>query len=93
MDCTTADEKYIVSLMNIAATQIKDRVENLGNFADIKSIECFETYSGIAENMHIKFTISEEETSGNCLTCDNSSPKIEDYDYAELTKLSVYETE
>lgn len=93
IDHSSLDEDKIVLLMNQISAQIEGCVDNLGSFADIKSIECYETYSGIAESTHIKFTTRQLEAYGNSLTFIPSSNKIEDYDYAELTKFKVQEDE
>ena len=52
---------------------------------DIKSVEHFDTYSGIAEHAHIKFTIERLEQPGNSLLADSSSTNIDDYEFTELT--------
>lgn len=81
----------VAGWMNAVSAQIDACPDNLGSFADIVSIEHFETYRCLAENTHIKFTVQQKEQPKNALIGDDSSTRIEDYDYAELTKTKVSE--
>lgn len=92
-DQKTTSEDIIAAQMNAASLQIEECLDNLGSFADIVSIEHFETYSIIAENQHIYFTTQFYEKPGNYIQGDFSSCRIEDYNYNELTKLNVSENE
>lgn len=93
IDHITAEEEQIVVLMNFVATKINNCVQSLGTIAEIKSIEHFETYTGVAENSHIKFITKASSLPGNTLKSDGSSIRISDYDYAELTKVKIHEDE
>lgn len=84
-DHKTNDKAIIEEQLNILSHQIDGCVDNLGAFVDVVSIEHFETYSALAENVHIKFTVHEDEAYGNYLRPDRSSYQVEDYDYHELT--------
>lgn len=77
-------EDYI-SLLNLISSQLEGCLRNLGSYVDIKSVEHFDTYSGIAEHAHIKFTIERLEQPGNSLLADSSSTNIDDYEFTELT--------
>ena len=77
-------EDYI-GLLNQISSQLEGCLRNLGSYVDIKSVEHFDTYSGIAEHAHIKFTIERLEQPGNSLLADSSSTNIDDYEFTELT--------
>lgn len=89
---SSRNEDYIAP-MDAASFKINGCLNNLGTYADIISVEHYETYSAFAENMYINFTTCKCETYGDNLIGDKSSTKIEDYDYSELTKLNVFEDE
>lgn len=87
---SSSQDDYIKT-MDIVSSHIEGCIKNLGTYVDIISIEHCETYCAIAENMYINFTVKNREASGNDLKADNSSTRLEDYDYSELTKFTVAE--
>ena len=92
-DPSVSSQEVIEAWMNAASAQIDGCPDNLGSFADILSIEHFETYSCLAENTHVKFTVESKEQPGDKLMADNSSVRVEDYTFNELTKKKQSEDE
>lgn len=84
-DHTSDNPENYIGLLNLISSQLEGCLKNLGSYVDIKSIEHFETYSGIAEHAHVKFTVESLEKPGDTLEADTSSTHIEDYEFTELT--------
>lgn len=84
-DHTSDNPKDYIGLLNLISSQLEGCLKNLGSYVDIKSIEHFDTYSGIAEHTHVKFIVERLEKPGNTLEADASSTRIEDYEFTELT--------
>lgn len=76
-------DDYIETL-NLISSQLEGCLKNLGSYVDIKSVEHFDTYSGLVEHAYIKFDVEKKEQPGILLDTSSASSNIDDHEFTEL---------